>query len=769
MGGGGRRQGGGAGNAPGPGARGGGANGNGDGRIDQVLQALRQQAAQQQRLLQVLGGGGGDGRQLQGQRRPGGGGGHSRGGGDDGIWRRGSGQGGAGSTRARPGDWTCPECDAYPCFGRANSCFRCNAPRPARGGADATRSSAAGAGGGGTARLSADTRPTTYLGPVGAGGSRPLLGGRAAGARVSEAAPSFRVPGASLAARVETQRASNIASVSATTQLGVGGAPTDGGGSQFKVVGNGRSGGHCAAAAAAAPTAPAQAEATRPEIRCHNSWAALAEEDEEDGPWPCDVDDDEMDGVGDSSGGDGRQGGGLEAEGMGADGQQEPSEAQLRGIWQAHCSVVKKLERDRQAVPPEVLASVRAQRDAAEQRWRAVKAPHPLHKRLRWAENDWRAAQLKEDARRRELNAHLEETAARTRDIENMLATDAARTARKRAALDALLREGRVNDTESIEKAARVAVTGLGTDIGPALSAIIERLGDKDQSLKEDLQILSTSLGRMEEVLRDAAQEHLARRNAPERFDIGGGHDDDGVFDDCDGGTGDGDEGGRRVRRKEGPGAEGIAAVPRWTQPSANAPWRRTTTSCSAVEHARRLLLAGGGSGASGGEQAEAPSDTNDLAVAERRQHAQAQAQMRAALEQQQRLQHDPQRAQEEEELRRQREKCAQEEIRRHHDAAARAAAEAEAESARQKEASWAKLSPEEKEAAIKVREQQAAIGAQIFGTQAASHLAGIVHQAHVQERTQADDVADAQDVDFLMRMSPEEFARWDQDRQSLL
>ncbi len=592
-----------------------------------------------------------------------------------------------------------------------------------------------------------------------------MLGGRAAAARAAEAAPSFRVPGASLAARAEAQRTSSV--TDPVVQLGGSGAATatNGVGDQFKIVGSERGG--------ATPAAPGAAGSAKQAVQCHNSWAALAEEDDEADMQPCDDDDDGDGGICGEHGGDGRQPGHPAAEDMGdGDGDpQGPSESHLRGVWQAHCAVVKRLERDRQTVPPEVLESVRAQRDAAEQRWREIKTPHPLHKRLRWAENEWRAAQNKEDARRRELNDHLEAAAARTRDIESKLSVDVARTARKRAALDSLLREGRIDEAGSMEQAARVAVTGLGTDIGPALSAIIERLGDEDQGLREDLQSLSTSLGRVEEVLRGAAQEQSARRTSPERYDIGGDHDGEGEHYDGDGGAGDGDGGGRRVRRKNGPGAEAVAAAPRWTQPSANAPWRRstTTTSCGAVEQARRLLQAAGGGGAEGSDRTLSPSDTNDLAVAEQRQRAQAQAQFHAAMEQQQSLRCDSQSAQAEDELRRQRERSQQEEIRRHQDAATRAAAEAEAENVRQREASWARLSPEEREAAIRVREQQAAIGAQVFGTQAASHLAGIAHQAHVQERVRVDDMDDRQDVDFLMRMSPEEFARWDQDRQSLL
>ncbi len=748
MGGGGRRQGG----AGGP--HGAAAGSDGGGKLDQVLSALRQQAAQQQRLLRALECGDGPGGQQE-QRASGNGGGGTRGDGAGGTWRRGGAQGGMGSTRARPGDWTCPACHAYPCFARTDNCFRCNAPRQGRGGVQAARLGA-GSGGGAGGGLSAGIKSSAYLGPIGANGSRPLLGGRGNGTRAADAAPSHRVAGASLAARAEAERARDAPR--ATGQRGGDGATTVGSADGFQLIGDG----HGVRQAAMRTAAP------RPEVQSRTSWAALAEEEDDDDLCPCDVDDvDDRDDIG----GAGEQGGQAEtqaATGAGDDDAVEPTEAQLRARWQAHCSVVKRLEKDRQGVPPEVLASVKAQRDAAEQRWRASKAPHPLHKRLRWAEGEWRAAQAKEASRRRELEAHLEETAARTKVLEDMLAVDLARTARKRAALDSLLREGRTHEADGVERAARVAVAGLGTDIGPALSAIIEGLGDKDQALKENLQSLSTSLGRVEEVLRDAAQEQLARRTAPERFDIGGDSKDEDDPGDGDGGCDGGDEGGRRVRRKGELGAGAIAAAPRWTQPAANAPWKRVASSSDAVEHARRLLQTVDGGGPSGEEGVALPSDTNDLAVAEQRQRALAHAQLQAALAQQQALQGDPQRALAEDALRRQREQSMQEEIRKHQDAAAKAAAEAEAESARQREASWAKLSPEEREAAIRVRDQQAAVGAHVFGTAAAGELAGMVHQAHVQERVQADAAAEAEQVDFLMRLSPEEFARWDQERQSL-
>ncbi len=753
MGGGGRRQ-----NGAG-GAHVAAADGDGGGKLDQVLVALRQQAEQQQRLLQALGGGDGVGGP-QGRRSPGGGFGGARDSGANDNWRSGNAQGGSGNARARPGDWTCPECMAFPCFGRADKCFKCGAARPRRGAEQAARSATGGRRGGAGGRLSAGVGPSAYLGPIGANGTRPLLGGRGGASRVADTAPTYRVPGASVAAKAEAARTGALPRTA--DQRGADGTAASGEADSSRIGGN-----------ASGPRSGTVREvAAEREVRCRNSWAALAEEeeeDEDDGVCPCDVDDDgDQDNLGDSGEPAGRAQAHAAA-GDEDDGTEEPTEAQLRARWQAHCSVLKKLEKDRQTVPPEILASVRAQRDAAEQRWRAAKAPHPLHKRLRWAENEWRAAQAKEDSRRRELAAHLEETAARTKDFEGKLAVDVARTERKRAALDALLREGRIHEVGGMERAARVAVAGLGTDIGPTLSAIIEGLGDRDQALKENLQTLSTSLGRVEEVLRGAAQEHLARRGAPEQFDIGGDSRDGDGLGDGEGGLDDGDEGGRRVRRRGEPGLGATVAAPRWTQPAANAPWRKSETSSSAVERARRMLQDGAGDGPSGGACVASPSNTNDLAVAEQRMRMQAQAQLREALEQQQAVRNDAHRAQAEDELRRHREGCMRDEIRKHQEAAARAAAEADAESKRQMEESWARLSPEEREAALKVRDQQAAIGACVFGTPAAGQLAGMVHHEHLRERAQADANADDEEVNRLMRMSPEEVVLWDQERQSLL
>ncbi len=181
------------------------------------------------------------------------------------------------------------------------------------------------------------------------------------------------------------------------------------------------------------------------------------------------------------------------------------------------------------------------------------------------------------------------------------------------------------------------------------------------------------------------------------------------------------------------------------------------------------MLQADTGNDAGSGMGTATSAETNDLALAERRRQLEAQSQFAAALDRRQAVQSDPMQAQKEEQMRMQREQAQRDELLRHQNAAAKAAADAEAEAVRQREALWASLSPAEREAAIKVRNQQAAVGAHVFGTQEASQLAGLVHQSHVHERTCTDANAEAAEVDLLMQMSPEEFARWDNERQSLL
>ncbi len=745
--------------ASGKGGSGSNGSGKGHGRwnanLEKVLQSLQQQNAQQQQLLRALG----DSSMLAGtpgqrsSRGEGAGGG--LGGGAKGGGRRDASHGGWGSTDARPGDWTCAQCGASPCFARTNRCFVCRAPRRDGAVADGARPTGGG-------RFTAAAGRDVYLGPVGANGSRPLLGGRGGGSTRIDGSPTRRVPGASQAAKVEEER-----------KRGSNGDPQHGQTERSVTP----------AAAAAVPPARSLPRGANPApIPTRNSWAALTEEEQESDDAmdaeQCqgmggDEDDDHEDAMGDGNG-----------EAGGDDEEEQPTEAELKQRWIAHCAVVRRLEKDGQPLPPGMLATVKAQRDAAERQWKAAKTPHPLHKRLRWAEADLRAAEAKERARRKELDDYLQQVDLHTREIKARLEVDEARTARKREALAELQREAGLSSRSHIEQAARAAATGIGTDIAPALTAIIEQLGESDEGLRCDLQLLSTSLGKVEHILKEAAARELTADEQrqqqgpprpphhlprpPARFDIS---DATTTCDgDGDGGNREADGGGACKHRRLAEGAAAAAgSASRWTRPTDSAPWRRSTPSAEAVEEARKLLRESGGTQGTDGGGGASSADTNDLALAARRAEEESLRQQREALQQRQRLLDDPSLLQAEEEKRKQREVQRQEELRRHQEAIAKAAAEAAAEEARQREEAWASMSPEQRALATKALEQQSAVGAHIFGTSTASHAAGLVHQSHVHEVAQEHMANQEAEIQLLMEMSPEEFNRWERERQSLM
>ncbi len=728
--------------------------------------ALAQRFDALERLVHRLaeggkGGAGGKGNGGHGKAGNASGGGRGKGGykGGDG----GAGAGGGGRARARPGDWECGSCGAHPCFGRSSSCYRCGAPRPSGGG----RQGQCGAAGGTSGGISRAFGQASYLGPVGAGGSRPLLGGRGAqqpatANRLSpnnptaDTSPTHRVPGSSVAARAE-QRS----------------RPQQGG------------------RGAAASSTPTRGPATvAAKVVSPNSWAALAEEDDDDNDVE-EVDDARMevsDGDGDPpnagceedgqgpSCGD-KAGGGEEEGDVGDSSAQAVDAAALKQEWESHRAACRLLERDGQAVPSQLLVEARAQRDAAERRWRAAKAPHPLHKRLRWAQNELRDAEGKERARREELELHLSEAARRTREIEQRLEVDAARTRRKREALASLHREGSAGGARrGAEDAARVAADGISSDVAPALLAAIERLGtplsEEQEMARRELQLVAVSLGRVEEVLRDGVERALAS-TGPERYNIGDG---DGGKDP----RGDDDLTGDDGPPIGGGGASlppAAAAVPRWVK-SPHGPWRRGDSSMAAAEEARRLVeqhagaadgavLAGGsGLAATGDGQWQAAeraaATTNDLAVAERLRREAAQKLWEESQNQQQQ-QKNSQQTLEEESLRRQREQRRAEELQRHQEEMQRAAAQRQAEEARQRNELIASMSPAQLALAAEVHAQQAAIGAKVFGSQEAAEAAAA---AAATGSAAASGQRRDDDAERLMEMSAEEYAQWNRDAQ---
>ncbi len=507
------------------------------------------------------------------------------------------------------------------------------------------------------------------------------------------------------------------------------------------------------ARATCAATAAAQAPTT-----ISNSWAALAEEGDADADDDAiDVDEGqavEEDGTAAAAGARSAVDAAANDPQAADDGGQEDEagddavdEAGLRRAWQSHCGAVKLLERGGRQIPPQLLAAARKQRDDAEQRWRALKRPQPLHKRLRWAENDLREAEGKEDARRRELELHIEQAERRTRELREKLAVDAARTERKRQAVQTLLAKEALHACPASEQAARITADGISMDVAPALFAVMGRLGDDATGVRDELQQVAISLGKMEGILREAADRSRAAV-APARFDISG--DAEG------GGGGNGDS-------EASPGAATRAAAPvqRWTRAQSSGQWTKAaaaSSSAEAAEKARRALQ-GGGFGVPVATPTSA--ETNDLGVAERRAREEAQQQFQQALQQQQAQQGIVQQ-QVEEQLRQDRLQRQQEEMRRHQELAEQAAAAAAAEERRQREELIANMSPAQLALAAELHAQQAAVGAQVFGTQGAVQLAELVHQSQVQASARGNGQWDEADVQRIMHMSAEELAQAD-------
>ncbi len=736
------------------------------------------------------GGGGGGGK----GKAEGGAPGRARGaGGGKGEWEDGDGgavAGRGGRAKSRPGDWTCTSCGAFPCFGRAAECFRCGAPKGCGGGRHGARGGGGGAGGG----LSGAASRPTYLGPVGAGGSRPLLGGRGGGQQPPAAAtsrqpppqppvgvsPTHRRPGSSVAAKAEQ---------GGCPQQGGRGAPPSGSAAGHQGECQPVLGGQ-AKATARGPASLGGQPTYADKVVSPNSWAALAEEEDDDdmgGGAPAGADSvDPALTVGDGDHGhpahdddfddeDGGQGGDHDAE------TQEADANALKREWLAHVSACRLLEKDGRHVPHQLLAEARAQRDAAEGRWRAAKVPHPLHKRLRWAESELREAESKEQARRDELAAHLSETAKRTRDIEARLEVDAARTLRKREALSALHREGAAGSARpDMDNAARVAACGIATDVAPSLLAAIEKLGtpgsEEQEAARRELQLVAVALGRVESVLREGA-ERAAPSTGPETYDIGdgdggGGYHDGGGHDrhnDHDA-HGDDDGGGNQHSR--------AAEAPRWVK-GPSGPWRRGGSSRAAAEEARRMVrqrtgatdvaeTTNDGAGSNldrGGWQslAKAAANTNDLAVAERLRSEAAQRQWEEVqgLQQQQR---DAHLLLQEDAMRKQREQRRVEELQRHQEEMQRATVQRQAEEARQREELIASMSPEQLALAAEVHAQQAAIGTKVFGSPEAAAAAAAA--ATVASQAAANGQESNADADRLMEMSAEEYAQWNRDTQ---
>ncbi len=459
---------------------------------------------------------------LERERRDGDGGSHGRAGRGGSRGRDPSARGAGGrSTAAEPrqprqGDWRC-KCGFSPNFGHRRTCFSCGKPR----------GDAAAAGG---------TRGTgSLLGPIGAGGLRPQLAwGKAkpAAAAARDDAPSYRVPGASVAARAS---ATQLTGAQRTAALGAAVAskpPTSG---KAKVAG-----------AAASPaggsgsddegfhTVPPRGNSRRK--AGGGGGAGVAEGDAGDD-----------DAMGDADGATTREPAAEGTDGAGGEGdgdvEDAPTPAQLRRRWQEEVAVVKHL--GLQGLPadhPAMEAACQA-RDSAERAWREAKDPTPLAVRLSRAQAKVdRAVALQADTRAamQKLEAEYK---AQLAVLEAKLAEDQDRVQLRRRQLEEVQAEagagtggGSGVHREGMAAARRVHST-MCNEMAPAVAALVEQVDSGSpawQMLNSLLCQLATSQHELQQAFEPQApggqQQHSQQqqqRRQPCEYDIGDGRSQD--------------------------------------------------------------------------------------------------------------------------------------------------------------------------------------------------------------------------------------------------
>ncbi len=388
----------------------------------------------------------------------------SGGGGGGGVGSRGD----AARHATRTGDWTCPKpaCRFAPNFASRSSCFKCGAARP--GGA---RGEAVG----GSQRL-------IRQGPVGAGGSRPLL--TAWGNRCAVAAPTHRVPGSSLAA--EALAAAREPSIARAGGGGKGGAAVPRVDHRGGAKGLGRASGDAMRETEGGAGKPGGGQPAAQDVpqgegpRSRGRWADDAVP--ADGPHAGGGDDDSddyLDDVGWEEEGD---------EGAEDGASPEPDPSELKARWQQECKVVRTLEASGAPADSAALAAARTARDDAERLWRSAKEPRPVATRIGWAQQRLDKAEKALTKLRFEVEEYEEEVLRQRRAFDERLEAAEGRYRWRRDQLDELYEEAsgqgaaRVNedlcDMVAKEVAAMVELMEDGTEAKGMGNLLLSRIAE---------------------------------------------------------------------------------------------------------------------------------------------------------------------------------------------------------------------------------------------------------------------------------------------------
>ncbi len=480
--------------------------------VGDMLQALQQQSLQQQRILQAIcasgmdsQGGGGKGR---GNQRPG---------------AKGAGRNLGGARLSRAGDWECPQCHFAPNFAARSKCFSCGAAR---------RGTAAAHGGAFTA------------GPVGAGGLRPQLAWGSARLGPAAGAPTYRVPGASVAAAAQAEAAAATTATAATplqprrTSVGPpsdaaaaavtsagGGLPSrrgnggeesthrtsDDGFQQVvhrstrrrmgRQIGSGEGGKGASPGTTALDATPMDSEV--------GIGAAVNDDTHDDEAWEDDWLEDEAEAVEGAA----RQ---LESE--------DPSTLKQR--LEREEATIRTLQRE--GVEPEhpTMVAAAAARDEAAERWKAARKPHPIARRMGWVQRSLDKAHKSQDKARADLADFDEQVKGQRQKFIERLERARERVRKHSEALEDLQQEAaeQVVSTRRATRGSSVCARlagGMREKVAPSVAALAATLGEGTEAHGQ-LNLLMAQLESMQSELEKHAS---ADTHDHEEFDIGDNDD----------------------------------------------------------------------------------------------------------------------------------------------------------------------------------------------------------------------------------------------------
>ncbi len=558
---GGGRGGGGGGLGGGNGGGKGKAGGNDGGGVDELVLLLRQQAGQQQQLLQALQRAGGP---QQGGGPRGGGGGGGRNGGSNSY--KGAGRA-AGVQVVRPGDWTCRKCSFRPNFASRLHCFGCGERR----GPAAAREGSLSAG------------------PVGAGGLRPLLAWGAARSGGGSEAPTFRVPGASVAAAAQQHAA---AAQPAPAAKGAG-RPAAGPGTvtaPARTAASGSSGARLGEASGRHGNGhaeqvnvnsrdgqdsdgfiPVASRATRRKAASQAAQQGLQQQRQwrnEDGGGGEDATM-EVEGLADDA--EGRTGA-YEEEREGEDdwqwqeedgeeeyGIEQEDPAELKRRLDSEEATVRMLAREGMREDHPTMVAAKAARDEAARTWRASRTPHPVARRMGWAQRKLDRAFRGQEKAIEELTKFDEQVKIERSKLIERLDEARDRVSKHRDALEALQEEASAElysakRTEKSDVCAKLA-GGLREQVAPNVAALAAAITEGTEAHKQ----VSMLMAHLESLQSELEKHASGKDDGHETYHIG---DVEGPSDDE--WSESHDVGGNGEAMEEAADGRGGAGIPRW-------------------------------------------------------------------------------------------------------------------------------------------------------------------------------------------------------------